>query len=240
MKKTFQPSLFPWFTIFTGAVGFSLRRWLFSVAEPNGLLPENHLAGILTFLLLALTLLVCAMGVKRAVPSDNVANLFPSSRFAAIGTVLGAIGMGCSAFMLRTAGILILLVPICGTLATIALVTAAFFRLRCVKPHCLLHGVVTLFLIVRTMACCRSWGAEPQMQLYFFEMLASLFLLIASYYRTELDMGIGDYRRYAFFSQAALFCCCLSILGDGGLFYLSAGFWMATDYCMLAISVPNV
>lgn len=240
MKKTFQPNLFSWFAIFTGTVGFFLRRWLFSAVEPNGLLPENHVAGVLTFLLLALTLLVCAIGVKRAVLSDNFAHLFPSSRFAATGTVLGAIGMGCSAFMLRTAGFLILLVPICGTLATIALVAAAFFRLRCVKPRCLLHGVVTLFLIVRTMACCRSWGAEPQLQLYFFEMLASVFLLLAAYFRTELDMGIGDYRRYAFFRQAALFCCCLCILGDGGLFYLSAGLWMAADYCMLAISVPNV
>lgn len=240
MKKTFQPGLFSWFTIFTGAVGFSLRCWLFSAVEPNGLLPKNHLAGILSFLLLALTLFVCAMGVKKAVPSDDFAHLFPGSRFAATGTVLGAIGMGCSAFTLRTTGFLVFLVPMFGMLVAAALFAAATCRLRCVRPHGLLHGTVTVFLIVRTIACCRSWGAEPQLQLYFFEMLASLFLLIACYHRTELDLGMGDYRRYAFFSQAALFCCCLCIPGNGGLFYLSAGLWMVTDYCMLAVSVPDV
>lgn len=240
MKKTFQPGLFSWFAIFTGAVGFSLRCWLFSAVEPNGLLPENHIAGILTFLLLAMTLFACYMGVKKAVPSKNFARLFPGSRFAATGTVLGAIGIGVSAFTLKTTGFLIFLVPILGMLAAAALLVSASCRLRCARPDGFLHGIVTLFLIVRTIACCRSWGAEPQLQLYFFEMLASLFLLIASYHRTELDMGMGDYRRYAFFSQAALFCCCLCIPGNGGLFYLSAGLWMATDYCMLAIPVSGV
>ena len=239
MKKTYQPGLFSWFAIFTGAVGFSLRCWLFSAADANGLLPENHLAGILTFLLLALTLFVCGMGIKKAVPSEDYTNLFPGSRFAVIGTVLGALGMGCSAFTLKTTGLLIFLVPMFGMMAAAALFVTAPYRLRCIRPHGFLHGTVTLFLIVRTIASCRSWGAEPQLQLYFFEMLASLFLLIASYHRTELDMGIGDYRRYAFFSQAALFCCCLCIPGDGGLFYLSAGLWMVTDYCMLAIPVPD-
>ena len=64
-------------------------------------------------------------------------------------------------------------------------------------------------------------------------VLASLFLLMAAYYRAEMPNSTAHYRRYAFFSQMALFCCMLCLTDGEWMFYLSAGIWMASDFCAL-------
>lgn len=233
MYHSSRQGLFPWFPILTGMVGFALRCWLFSSMDSAGLLPNNHIAGSLTFLLLALCLAVCFLGVKNATPHDTYRQMFPRSGIAAAGTVMGAVGMAISAFTLKSAGVFRFLLPVLGVLCAGALLFAAYCRFRELQPNFLTHCAVAIYLIFRSLANCRTWGAEPQLQLYFFHLLASLFLLLACYYRAELDLHSGDCRRYVFFAQAALFCCCLCLMGEGWLFYLSAGIWIATDFCVI-------
>ncbi len=232
MKLFSRQGLFPWFPLLTGMAGLALRFWLLSTINEQGLLPTNHIAGILTFLLLLVTLGICFWDIRTAAPSQAYRKLFPPSKIAAAGTAVGAAGMGISAFIVNAAGFLRILLPILGVLGAAALLYAAHCRRIGLRPSCLLHGGVTLFLVFRVLVCCRMWGAEPQLQLYFFQLLGSLFLLLACYFRAEADALIGDYRKYLFFGQAALFCCCLCLSGNDWLFYLSAGIWMATDYCV--------
>lgn len=231
MNRFSKVGLFPWFPLFTGIVGFALQYWQFSLVDAKGLLPESHISGTLSVILLALVVGICWIGVQNLAPTKEYCQLFPASRVAFVGGLLAATGMGCAAFTVSATGFLQYLVPACGLLSAGVLAIIACHRFQGQQPNSLLHSVVAVYLIFRTMAACRIWSAEPQWQMYFFDLLAALFLLLACYYRAALDLQAGNSRLYIFFGQAALFCCCLCLPGKDWLFYLSAGIWIATDYC---------
>lgn len=229
MRNLSNPKIFPWLTVFSGIVGSALQFWLFSSVDSTGLLPQNHIAGILSFLLLALTLAAVFLPLRKAAFSSHYEQLFPRSPIAAAGSAAGALAMILSVFTHTGVGPFRFLFPILGVLSACALLALAYFRLKGMRPHFLFSCVVTFYLLFRNLICCRQWGTEPQMQLFFFQLLASLLLLLTCYYRTELDAKTRYSRQYAFFNQAALFCCCLCIPGENGFFYLFAAIWMATD-----------
>ena len=209
MDHSSKQSLFPWVSLFAGIVGFAMRSLLFSLASPEGLLPKNHIFDTLSYLLLAVVFVVCILAVRKMPPRSSYTALFPASAVAAVGILVSAIGFGFSGFSLKATGILQLLLPVFAVLSAAALIVVAYCRYKGLRPSCLIHGIPVVYLILRIMACCRAWGTEPQLQLYFFHLLACLFLLLACYYRSELDVQSKDCRRYIFFSQLALFCCFL-------------------------------
>jgi len=233
MNNHSQSGLFPWVSLLTGAVSLPLRCWLLSSMENNGLLPRFHIAGIFSLLLFLLTAGICFWGLRQAPASYAYRRRFPPSRLAAAGTALGAVGIGISAFLVPAADILRILLPVLGILSAAALIYTAHCRLIGLRPNCLSHGTMVLFLVFRILTACQSWGAEPQVQFYLFPLLGSLCLLLACYYRAETDAMTGDYRKYIFFGQTALFCCLMCLPGDDWLFYASAAVWLATDYCVL-------
>ena len=233
MKDSLRRIAFPWFAILAGVIGLALQSWLLSSAGDRGLLPSPHVATSVCLLLLAATLEVCLLAILKVSPTDNYTELFPQSPVAAAGTAIAAIGMLLSAFSMPASGILKLLTPITGILAGICLLVTAYYRFKGLQPNCLFHSAVAVFFIIRTMACCQSWGSEPQLQTYLFPLLAALLLLIASYYRAELDVMSKSTRWYIFFSQGALMCCLSSGAHNQGIFYLSAALWLATDYFVL-------
>ena len=232
MNRSSKMVLFPWVSLLAGGLGLALRVLLLSTMDNQGLLPENHFAGIVCFLLLAAVMGICFWQVRMQLPSNAYRKLFPPSLIAAIGTAVGAVGMGISVYAVNAAGILRLLIVIAAVLGAGAMLYAAYCRFVGLRPSCLLHILLAAYLVLRVLACCRNWGTQTQLQLYFFQLLGSLFLLIACYYRAEADALIGDYRKYIFFSQAALFCCCLCLNGTDWLFYLSAAVWLTADNCI--------
>jgi hypothetical protein len=209
---------------------------LLDSADPDGMLPQNHPAEALSFILLAVTLGLCFFLIRRIRVDTEYARLFPASRAAAMGSILGAVGMGCAAFFAENTGLLFLPVIIFGAISTICLGVAAYLRLHEIRPNCLLHCLPAAYIMFRTITFCRIWGTEPQLQLYFFELLAAAFLLLACYYRAELDVKDTSCKKYLFFSQTALFCCCLCLPGEDRLFYLSALIWLIADRCVLSPS----
>ena len=235
MNHLSKPGLFPWFSLLTGLIGLSLQSLLLSAVDKSGLLPVGHFGSIMTYILLAVTLGVCFLTLRRATVSQAYSRQFPRSYIAAAGNAIGAAGLLYCTFTLTAAGVFGILLRVTSALSGVILLVMAFCRIKEQRPHYLLRCVVTVYLMLRAVTCCRLWGSEPQIQLFFFPLLASLFLVLASYYRTELDAKNGDCRRYAFFNQAALFCCCLSIPGESGLFYLLSAIWMAADSCVLPV-----
>ena len=226
-----KQGLFPLFSLLAGSLGFALRCWLLSAIDDRGLLPHNHFAGILCFVLLAAALAFTFWQVRKTAPSKAYRKLFPASPIAAAGIVVGALGMGFSAFTVKGSGLFTVIVPVLGVLCALALVYAAYCRLKGLRPSYLAYCAAVVYLILRTLLYCRSWGSESQLQMYFFSLLGILFLLIACFYRAELTAMTGDYRRYVFFAQGALFCCMLCLPGKNWLFYLSVVVWMAADFC---------
>lgn len=233
MKNSLRRRLFPWFTLLSGVISMAMQSWLLSSINIRGLLPADHVASIVSLLLLIATLGACLFLLRKTVPAIAYEALFPRSPIAAGGTAIAAIGMILSAFSTDASGILGLLTPIFGTLAGGALFVTAYCRFRGLRPNFLLHCVVAVFFIVYTMVCCQKWGAVPQLPLYLLPLLALLFLMIATYYRTELDLLPKSSFQYVFFSQGALMCCLSSATHPQGLFYLSVSLWLATDFFVL-------
>ena len=239
MKQHTKLSPFPWLPLAAGLIGCCLRSWLLSAAEENGLLPYPHPANTMSFILLAVTLGLCFILICRTPDSTSYPLLFPSSRMAATGSILSGIGVGCSALSAPDTGLLFLPLIMLGAISAICLGIAAYLRFHAHRPHCLLHCIPAAYLMLRTIAFCRMWGMEPQFQVFFFDLLASLFVLIACYYRAELDARDGSYKKHLFFSQAAIFCCFLCLPGEDWLFHLSAAVWMAADFCVLPTPIPE-
>ena len=229
MRNTSNPKYFPWITVFSGIIGAAMQFWLLSSKDAAGLLPRNHIAAVLSFLLLALTLGTIFLLLRKAEFSIRYEKLFPRSPAAAVGSVAGALAIGVSTFTQTGFSIFRVLLPVLGVLSTCSLLVLAYFRLKGMRPHCLFSCIVAFYLLFRNLICCRQWGTEPQMLLFFFQLLASLLLLLTCYYRAELDANTRYPRQYAFFNQAALFCCCLCIPGENGVFYLLAAIWMAAE-----------
>jgi len=82
----------------------------------------------------------------------------------------------------------------------------------------------------------RVWSPEPQLELYFFPLMACVCLMLTAYQALCLDIRKEDRRGYAFFNQAALFFCCLSLLDTQRFFYLGMGIYCATNLCSLRVS----
>lgn len=236
MKQSNTPGIFPWFSLLTGIVGFAMRSWLFSLTDRQGLLPQNHIAGVLPLLLLAVTMVVYCLWVRKAQAFTVYAHVFPQSVISALGALAGALGLGYTAFFQKSTGFLQLPLLVLGVLCAAALLLIALCRFQGRRPHYLLRSIVTFYLILRTVVCCRAWGTQPQLQLYLFPLLASLFLMLACYQHAELDFRVRNYRWYGFFNQAALFCCFQCVFGQDWLFYLSMGIWMSTDFCRFSPS----
>jgi len=232
-----RKGIFPWFTIVEGIFGFILQCWLFSDKDANGLLPPYHIAGILSFGLLALTFVVCLLGARQE--KDLCPDkLFFSSAAASGGLTVSAIGLAFSAFTLPGTGILGVLTLVSGILAAAALGYIAYCRAKGSHADAMLHCVITLYLILRTMSSCSSWSSEPQFQKYFFPLIACMFLMISSYYRAALALKMEHSKNYVFFSQMALFCCCMCCRGSDWLFYLTCALWLTFD-CPAPSSVPK-
>lgn len=229
--------IFPWFTVIEGIVGFFMQCWLFTSLDANGLLPANHIAGILSFVLLLLTLVICWFG-SRDEQDLCPDRLFFSSTPAAVGIGLSAVGIAFSAITAGGKGVLQILAFGSGILAAAALGYIALCRARKFHADAMLHCVITAYLILRTMVNCSTWSAEPQFQLYFFPLIACAFLMIASYYRAALALGVERSKKYVFFSQAALFCCLLCCRGENWIFYLSGALWLTFD-CPAPSTVPK-
>ena len=223
-----KKGVFPGLTIATGIVGFMMQCWLFSAVDNRGLLPRYHIAGIVSFLLLALTLAFCWLGARnaKALCTDTPF----SAPTSAAGLGLAAAGFAFSAFAVTGVGFLRTVTPLCGILAAAALGCLAYCRFKGLRANCLLPCVITVYLILRTMGSCSIWNSEPQFQQYFFPLLACIFLLMTSYYRAAVDLAVSPFKRWLFCSQAALFCCCLCCRGSDWLFYLSGALWLTFDF----------
>ena len=66
---------------------------------------------------------------------------------------------------------------------------------------------------------------------YIFPLLACVFLMLTGYYRAVSDTGMDSGRGRVFFNQAAVYCCCLSLIGENRLFYMGMILWLVLDLC---------
>lgn len=231
MKKLFRARMLPLFTMGAGGLGLVLRIWLLSSGvDEKGLIVPGHPANTLSFLLTALALLVFALccfdshpQMRKTVLQTPVATMIGCGAAA-----VGILATSIEELLLRAEPVTVTCCVL-GALAATSLVFSGVLGLRRMKPAWWLHLPVVLFFMFHIISQYRFWSSEPEVQSFFFQLLASLSLMLSSYYRIAAEAGKPQPRRYLFASQAALFFCCMSCIGSSHLFYLSCGAWLLTQ-----------
>lgn len=218
-----------------GAVGLLLQIWLMASRNEKGLLASGHPATYLTLLLTVLTLVVLFLTGRQLGGRMRYERLFPASQPGAIGCLVGAVGILLSAVQMLNGSrdLLTLLAGGLGVLAAICLVVLSHYRLKGLRPTFLLRSVVCLYLLLHLVCQYRGWSAEPQLQLYCYPLLASVFLALAGFHRASFDVGYCGRPRYVLIDLGAVYFCCLSLVSADWLFYLTVGFWSYTELCTL-------
>ena len=237
MKKYLHPRLLPWLTAICGSLILLCRLWLQSAGiDENGLYITGHIADTLSYLLLAFGIFAIWLYVRNQTGNGQESGLFPASLPGALGCVFGAIGILLSGILEKPVqpDAVWFLHLLTGCFSAVSLLFAAVARLKGRPVNYLQHSVVTVFFLIHLVSCYRTWSSEPQIQVFFFPLLACVSLLVWVYQRACLDAGAGSRRYYAFFNQLALFFCLASVSGQNGLSYLCMALWAATNLCRLS------
>lgn len=235
MKHPFRFSLLPFFTMGAGGLGLALRLWLFSAADDRGLFPPAHPANCSIYILTALTLGILFLATKNPAPRRvNRQYLRISSTCA---YAIGGLGLILTAFWTLSGSNaklawIAVAASVIGGLAMFFMAALKFARKQ--LPYWL-PAILTVVLMLDTVAQCQVWGSVPQLQVYFFPLLASIFLVLTAYHKTVFAARKNNARLLAFFSQGALFFCCLSLNTSQWPLYFGMLFWATVQLypCML-------
>ena len=242
MKKIFKPTLLPLFTLIAGVIGFGLRLWLFLTGvDDKGLLPEGHIASILSFVLTAIVLAVLVLCTYKLTPLGSYSKLFPAWLPAGIGCAAAAAGILYVNIrdLIAQPDVITIVTLVLGLVASAALLILGFCRLKGKHPSFWLQAAVTVYFMLHLISQYRLWSSESQITVYFFPLLASVFMMLTAYHGAVLDADKTANRRgYAFCNQTALFFCCLSLQGSSWPFYLAMAAWLGTNLCSMKAVKP--
>ena len=243
MKKFFKSANLPTLVMGAGGIGLLLRLWLLSAGmEANGFLRLSHPANILLWIVVAIVLVGLFYLTKDLVAADKYDFNFPASGVSSWGLYIAACGIGFGAFVDAfsvTTGIQFL-TTIMGLVTALMLALNGYFRRRGTIPSMMTHITISLYLVLRLISFYRAWNSDPQILDYCFPLLATSFLMLATYHRAAFDAHTGKRRPYAFCSLVAVFFSYLSLVGSENiLFFMSAAVWMTTDLCSL-IPMPGI
>ena len=201
MKNTSKPNILPIITLGAGALGMYLQTWLYATGvDKSGLLRNEHPANILLLILSAavMALILFYLHGVRDIPAYRY--LFPQSVPAAVGCIVAAVGVLIVVIkeLIQTPDTISLVSCVLGVLTALSLVSTGICRQKRKRPNYYLHFAITAYLMIHVVSQYRVWSSEPQLQVYIFPLLASVFLMLCCYYRTLLDTGVNNRRRYVF------------------------------------------
>ena len=237
MKKYLKPDSLPFLTVLLGALLMLCRVvLLLTGVDRKGLFITGHFADVLSYILLCAGAVLIYLCLRSVAGTGRMRNLFPASASGGLGCCIGGVGILASGILEtpQQTDLIRIISLLLGIFAGIALILSGLCRYKGRRANYLLHCIVTAYFLVHLISRYRVWSSEPQLQTYFFPLLASVFLLICSYQRTCLDAGFGSRRNFAFANQGALLCCLASVTSSDWLFYLALALWTLTDLCDLS------
>ena len=237
MKQVLKPSILPRLTLACGILGLVLQLIFFSTGvDDKGLLPSAHWAETCSWGLTIFMMVLLLLGVRDLGGIPKYDKLFPQSLPAAIGTILGGLGVGIAGLRLLAAreAMLSLATGLIGCACALLLIVQGICRFRGKQLPSLTRIPVTLFCMLHLLCRYRVWSGSTQLQEYGFSLLASVFLMLACYQRAALENKLSGRRIYTLCRLAACFFAFLAAARDP-LYYFPAAIWMLTDSCSLRI-----
>lgn len=231
MKQLSKPSVSA--AVFTagGIAVMLLRFWLLrSGIDDRGLLVSGHLGCTLSYVIaiaLPVALLVLMEKGKR--------NLrFSPSLFTAVGFFALAVGLGVAAWKLLASISLVMhtATGIFGIAGALCALVAGIYALRGFKTHPLFFCPGALFFACFLFCRYQQWSAEPELQMYVFQLLAAVLSMISLYQRSALGVNIGSGKMYLLWSRSAVLMCLAAIPGSQlPLLWIAMAVFFALDGC---------
>lgn len=246
MKQFLKMKYLPLAVLGSALITYLLRTllWVGAIAgdDDRGLLPTGTFPDVMSWIMVALTLVLLGYCVRFLRGNNKYADNFSASPVAALGMALAALG-----FVLSSVAELSVkpdsigsLSAWLGFLAALCMVLLAWARFKGQHLSVLFHGVVCIYLMLHLVSHYRLWSSYPQLQGYAFELMAIVFVMLACYQRAAFDAGKGNRQGYTFFTLAALYFCIATLPGcDNAAFFLGCAAWMYFTPCRLALSAPK-
>ncbi len=236
MKRFLHPKYAPLAALGCGLLTLLLRLILLSQADDTGLLPAGHPASIFSWVF-TLSLLVYLLFSTRSLKEAIRYNFnFPASGRAALGILIGALGIGINSIVELIDGgdVLRMIDSLLGLLCVPALFFLSHCRKEGRRPSVLFHTLVCIYLMMHLVSHYRLWSSAPQIQVYGFELLALVCLMLSIYQRCAFDVNQGSRRAYTFTSLSAAFFCIAALPGCSNVvFYIGCAIWMLASPCNL-------
>ncbi len=233
--RIFSPRRLPLVTLCCSALAAVLNLLLrLTGFDDKGLLISGHWAGVMLCVLAALFFAALFLCV-RTLDNLRYKKMFPASPISAAGCWVAGAGILYAAVttILQQRSFVSILYCVLALAAAVSLVFMGLCRRKGSRPNFVLPLLVTLFFMPHLLLRYQEWSAEPQVMLYLFPLLSCVLTMLTAYQATCLAVKKGSRRWYAFVNQAAVFCCCASIVGDNWLFYLTMAVWNAGSLCSL-------
>ena len=234
MKKYCNLQVLPFLTMGLSGLGLALRLWLFNGAtDVQGLISLWHPANVLCWALPFFALTVQWLCLQDDMPDMNYNAIFPKSVSAAAGCLFGGAGiiLFCVRDMQSYAGTNYpeVVALVIGILSAVSLLFLGFCRYMGLRPTPVLRALPCLFFMLHTVCRHQVWSMEPQPQIYCFDIVLNVLLLVTCYCRTALDTKQTLHRSYLLIQQITTVVCFMCIPGQDRLVYLVLSAWLLLD-----------
>ena len=235
MKNRKKGFTLPMIMLLFGNIAMVLRRQLYLTAvDHKGLLQRGTLLENLLLLLAAAVFAIIFLALKN----DKGSNVYEENYTASIPAGLGHVAAATGIYLLvryslfPMFGLVGQFWQILGLAAPVCLILAGILRILGKKPFFLLHVSPCVFLLIHVVGCYKLWSSNPQMQDYFFALLASLAMALFAHHTAAFAAGLGN-RKLVLGSGLAATFLCLAELGwtDYPAFYFGCMFWAVTGIC---------
>lgn len=238
MKRFLKPLYLPPVVLALAIITYILRTFLWAegIGGDDRFLPVGTWPDVLSWIMVALAVAISALGIWSLRKKNDYAYHFPRSNLAAIGMILAGLSFCITGFVDLYAGVdrFGIMAAVLGFPAGAALWLLAYGRIKGRRFPLLFHGLVCMYLMFHLVSHYRLWSSYPQLQMYAFELLAIVFVMLACYHRAAFDADQGNCRAYTFFTLMALFFCVATLPGcDNPAFFLGCGAWMYFTPCRL-------
>ena len=103
---------------------------------------------------------------------------------------------------------------ILGLAAAVCAAVAGIYAIRGHRTHPLFFCPGALFFACFLFCRYQQWSAEPELQLYVFQLLAAVLSMISLYQRSALGVNIGSGKMYFLWSRTAVLMCLAAVPGS--------------------------
>lgn len=240
MKRKWNKSSAATVTVL-GVIALIMRLMLyFTGVDEKGLLKSFHPCTIGIWLICALAVAVVLAALWKH-PKDSVP-AFTASLPAAVGTcAMGAVLLVTALAGGKTNQLLDKIALVLGIVSGFSLIPAALCRWQGKRTPFWLYGLACICFAVRAISCYQTWCGDPQLQNYFFDMMAILLLMLFAYQLTAFSVGMGDCRILLGAGTLASFCCMAALAHSGAVLTMVGGLaWTLTEtYSLMPGSIEK-